>query len=406
VNWQPCAEELVKIITHDRSRWAFPVTVTPRHLFVPHWWERDTNGWTLNDGPADEQRWLEAAYADRSLVTSVGPLHADRAAPGDHPTGRPTSSATLPSLTVKMFQHARLDDGDALLDIGTGSGYGTALATHRLGEDRVISIDIDSYLVEAARSRLDQIGLRPTVIRADAAGPLPVEPSSIDRIVATVGVRGIPASWLTALRTGGRLVTTIAGTSLLVTAEKTPDGGAVGRVEWDRAAFMPTRHGDDYPPGAEQLLAAAAEQDGEDITTGPYPVVDVANAWDLASMLDLIAPGIEHHYRQDKGVRTALMAHPDGSWARATGQGYLRPTVHQGGPRRLWDLLEDCRRYWLTHGELPVRGAKVLVGPDGTTIIARGQWHTKLTSPTADDTPPRATREPARGFVFPHLTGS
>ncbi|MGW5449363.1 hypothetical protein, partial [Streptomyces asiaticus] len=27
-----------------------------------------------------------------------------------------------------MFQHARIDDGDRLLDVGTGSGYGAALA--------------------------------------------------------------------------------------------------------------------------------------------------------------------------------------------------------------------------------------------------------------------------------------
>ena len=72
------------------------------------------------------------------------------------------------------------------------------------------------------------------------------------------------------------------------------------------------------------------------------------------------------------------MAHEDGSWARATAVGDDRPTVHQGGPRRLWDLLDECRSYWLTQGELPVRGAEVYIKPDGTAILARGKWHAKL----------------------------
>ncbi|MER6187844.1 hypothetical protein [Streptomyces sp. NPDC001652] len=41
-------------------------------------------------------------------------------------------------------------------------------------------------------------------------------------------MRSTPTSWLTALSPVGRLVTTLAGTSLLVTADKVEDGGAVG----------------------------------------------------------------------------------------------------------------------------------------------------------------------------------
>ncbi|XVV33064.1 hypothetical protein ACQPXT_01665 [Streptomyces sp. CA-100214] len=47
-------------------------------------------------------------------------------------------------------------------------------------------------------------------------------------MVATVAVRTVPGGRLTGLRTGGRLVTTIAGTSLIITAEKRADGATVG----------------------------------------------------------------------------------------------------------------------------------------------------------------------------------
>ncbi|MFF7901153.1 methyltransferase domain-containing protein [Streptomyces sp. NPDC007920] len=375
--WVSAASALADQVAHRSSRWRGHVARTPRHLFVPQWWQPDNGQWTLHH-PENDRDWFRAAYSDRSLITRVGPVHADRAEAGDHPTGRPTSSATMPSLIVQMFQHARIEDGNELLDIGTGSGYGTALAVQRLGAEAVTSVDVDAYLVEAARDRLDLIGVRPRVERVDATGPLPCAPETLDRIVATVSVRAVPESWLTALCVGGRLVTTIAGTSLLITADKRFDGSAVGRVQWDRAGFMHARHGEDYASGPSALLAAAHDMDGEDVTTGPYPVVDVANAWDLDSMLGITAPGIEHAYHEKGDQRTAVMAHADGSWARATAVGSERPIVHQGGPRRLWDILEEIRSYWLQHGELPVRGARVSITLDGRMLLARGKWYAEL----------------------------
>ncbi|WP_431982542.1 methyltransferase domain-containing protein [Streptomyces qinglanensis] len=378
MRWQEHAAALADRAAHRTSPWAVHIADLPRHEFVPRWWTRGPEGWTLQDGPAEPDAWPAEAYRDASLVTSVAGQHADHATAADRPRGAPTSSATLPSLLVRMYELARIDDNDSVLDVGTGSGYGTALLARRLAPEQVISVDVDPYLVEAARDRLARVGLDPTVLDTDATGRLPVEDGSADRLVSTVSVRPVPASWLRALCTGGRLVTTLAGTSLIVTAEKDDDGGATGRVEWDRAGFMRARHGADHPDDVPALLDKAAEHDGDKVTRGPYPVVDVANAWDLDSMLSLTTPGIEHEFRREGERRTALMAHADGSWARASALGDDRPTVHQGGPRRLWDALDECRSYWLTHGELPVRGAQAFIRPDGTTILARGKWHIKL----------------------------
>src|SRR5690606_40971428 len=134
-------------------------------------------------------------------------------------------SSTLPSLLLRMFGHAEIHDGVEVLDVGTGCGYGAALLARRLGDDRVTSVDVDPYLTKAAAERLDLIGLHPRIVTADATGPLTGE---YDRIVATVSVRPIPPSWLQVLRPGGRLVTTIADTTIIVVADKTPDGGAAG----------------------------------------------------------------------------------------------------------------------------------------------------------------------------------
>ena len=371
MDWERHAAQLAAEITHPVSRWRDPVATVPRHLFVPRWWQNQAGGWALQDGPADPDAWLRAAYADATLVTRVGRVHADQASEWTA-VGAPTSSSTLPGLVVRMHRHAMLADDSQVLCV-TGSGYGTALLALRLGDRQVTSVDVDPYLVETARERLDAIGLQPTMAVCDITGPLPGE---YDRIVSTVSVRPIPTSWLAALRPGGRLVTTLANTGLIITADKTEDGGAVGRVEWDRAGFMATRHGEDYPDsGLDELVATVHDQVGEEVTTGRYPVLNVPQAWDIWSMLELQFPGIQHRYAEEDGDRrTAWMLHADGSWARASGVWDAPPQVHQGGPRRLWTALERIRRRLNLEGGLPVYGADVRIDPDGTCRLSQGQW--------------------------------
>ena len=373
--WGARSVALADEVVHPSSPWHGAVAATPRHLLVPRWWRylADEGGWTLRVGEDDPERWLDAAYANRTLVTRVGNLHADHATSDDHPTGLPTSSSTLPGLVVSMFQHALITNASDVLCV-TGSGYGTGLLADRLGDQRVTSVDVDPYLVHAASTRLSTLGLSPKVTVCDITGPLP---GKFDRIVSTVGLPRIPAGWLTALNDGGRLVTNLAGTGMVIAADKAPDGGARGQVTWERAGFMATRGGDNYPPAPSTRHAWTNE--GEDIGTGRYPVVQVAETWELMSAFALTAPGVQHGYDEDAdGVRTAVMVHQDGSWARATGQKGEPPTVHQAGPRRLWDILDEIRHDWLSDGSLPVYGAKVTITPDGRTTLSRGHWAVTL----------------------------
>lgn len=375
MQWKEHARDLAEHVASPASRWYEPVASVPRHLFVPRWWSRaGGDGWFPRSGPGDVDQWRQVAYADRTLVTRVGVHHADTSPPSQRHSGRPTSEATLPSLTVRMLELARVQDGDTLLDVGTGTGYSAALACKRLGEDRVHSIDVDSYLTDVAQRRLAGLDMWPDIENRDATGPLP---GVYDRIVSTVGVRPVPASWLEALKPGGRLVTPIEGTSLIITAVKQDDGTAIGRVEWERAAFMPARHGVDYPIEPRKLLASA-DGDSDDATVGRYPVIDIAQAWDLAAMLAISVPGVVYDYKETGLARVVRMAHPDGSWARAIAAHTHPPAVHQGGPRNLWDTLDELRTYWLEHGELPLRDARVLMRPDGATQLACRRWRAEL----------------------------
>jgi SAM-dependent methyltransferase len=253
-----------------------------------------------------------------------------------------------------MLRHACINDSDDVLDVGTGSGYGCAVLAARLGDKHVTSVDVDEYLTKAATERLDAIGLHPQVLTCDAVGPLP---GTYDRIVSTVAVRPIPASWLAALRPDGRLVTTITGTTIIVTADKTGDGGAAGRTEWDRAGFMPTRSGQDYTPGLMEEFAAVRDAEGEHLSTGRFPVVNVTEAWELCSMLAITAPGIQHQYQESgDGRRIAWMLHADGSWARASGTGGDQPTVPQEAASRASGRCRACLSSAPYPAQCPARG--------------------------------------------------
>ncbi|MFD4904979.1 protein-L-isoaspartate O-methyltransferase family protein [Kitasatospora purpeofusca] len=372
MNWQKYAVELAARTTDPDSRWRTPVSQVPRHLLMPRWWEPgEGGGWRLQIGEKDPDLWARRAYGDRSVVTSVGGLHADHATTDDIPTGHTTSSATLTALVVKMLRHARINAEHDVLDIGTGAGGLTAVASLRLGADYVTSVDVDSYLTEVATARLDGMGLRPRLLTLDATGPIP---GSYDRIVATVSARPVPVSWLQALHRGGRLVTTIADTALILTAWKDPDGGATGVIERDWAGFMVTRNGPTYPPGLDGLFKVARESDGEEVKSFRYPVADIRDSWEVWSMLTINTPGIQIDFEERPGKRAAYLVHPDGSWARAEAERYESPTVHQSGPRRLWNDLERIRTWREVEGGLPLYGCNARIDPDGVIHLSRGQW--------------------------------
>jgi SAM-dependent methyltransferase len=276
-----------------------------------------------------------------------------------------------------MYRHGRIYDGADVLDVGTGCGYGAALLTRRLGARHVTSIDVDPYLTSTATQRLGSFGAHPVILTIDAAGELP---GDYDRIVPMVSMPAIPSSWLAALRPRGRLVFSLTGGSVIITADKQPDGSAAGQVERYHAGFMTARHGPDYPSRPMGLPEHVRRGDGDDITVSPYPIVDPTWGWELDAMLSVVAPGISYYHDTDTktGTTTAWMTHEDGSWARATGTGDEAAVVHQAGPRRLWDILDGIRHDWLTHGALPLRGAAARIEPDGTCHLSQGQWHATI----------------------------
>jgi protein-L-isoaspartate(D-aspartate) O-methyltransferase len=135
---------------------------------------------------------LEQVYSDEALVTRVH-------------EGRPSSSSSQPSLMAQMLDELRLRPGHRVLEVGTGTGYNAALIATITGAP-VVTVDVQPDVVADAAAALARVGVSGvTTLLADGYLGAPAY-GPFDRIIATVGVGGVPPSWLEQLGTDGLIL--------------------------------------------------------------------------------------------------------------------------------------------------------------------------------------------------------
>ncbi|MFI0962187.1 methyltransferase domain-containing protein [Streptomyces sp. NPDC021080] len=209
--------------------WREAFEAVPRHLFVPYYYIGATGGyerlWGEDPDPRVRDRWLRGAYADSPLATRVR-------------DGELVSSSSQPSLMAMMLVALEVRDGDAVLEIGAGTGYNAALLAYRLGDELVTTVDLDVEITDAARAHLAVAGYHPTVVTGDGARGVP-ERAPFDRIIATCTLTTIPRAWLAQCAPGARVLAPLA--TGLITLDVEDAGHAEGRFLHTSAFFVPLR---------------------------------------------------------------------------------------------------------------------------------------------------------------------
>ncbi len=143
------------------------LSVVPRHLFVP-------------------SALKKYAYRDSAL-----PIQEDQ-------------TISQPYVVALMTQSARLQEGDRVLEIGSGSGYQAAVLSEIAAE--VFTIEIIENLADNARQRLQSLGYDNVRVRhGDGYQGWP-ERAPYDAILITAATPQIPQPLMEQLRVGGRLV--------------------------------------------------------------------------------------------------------------------------------------------------------------------------------------------------------
>lgn len=112
-----------------------------------------------------------------------------------------------PTLEARLVQECRLSPDDHVLEIGTGSGYVTALLCSLAAS--VVSIEINPEFTAAARTRLEAAGFRNAALEiADAANGWE-QAAPYDVILLTGSVPQLPDAFRKQLKIGGRLLAVI-----------------------------------------------------------------------------------------------------------------------------------------------------------------------------------------------------
>lgn len=124
------------------------------------------------------------------------------------------ATMTAPTTIAAMLLALEVTPGARVLEIGTGSGYATALLA-QLGAAHIVSLERYATLAEDAADILREWPVV-EVRHADGLGPLPEDlavPGGFDRILANGSVAAIPEGWTHALAPGGRIVAPLSGAS-------------------------------------------------------------------------------------------------------------------------------------------------------------------------------------------------
>jgi len=203
--WESNARRMVKELGSVPAPIASAMRSVPRHWFVPSGLE-------------------DRAYNDEPI-----PLSNDYA------------TISAPHMVAMQLEAAELGRGGKLLEIGSGSGYLLAVASHLVGPTgHLVGVEVDAGLAMRSRATLARLGVDATIRIRDGRESVP-EGAVFDAVIVSCASSTLYPAWVGALADGGRLVAPIGSATeqALTTYRRTGDRGttAVGPA----CRFVPLR---------------------------------------------------------------------------------------------------------------------------------------------------------------------
>ncbi|MFC1521568.1 protein-L-isoaspartate(D-aspartate) O-methyltransferase [Elusimicrobiota bacterium] len=159
----------------------------PRHLILP------------------PQIPKELAYADRPLPIGYG------------------QTISQPYIVAYMTEKLDLQGNELVLEVGTGSGYQTAILSKLAKE--VLSVELIPELAEMARINLKRLKISNAELKIGDGNEGWMENAPYDRIIITACVSDIPKSLMAQLNAPGKLIAPVGNDNRqkLILYEKKPN---------------------------------------------------------------------------------------------------------------------------------------------------------------------------------------
>lgn len=334
----------------------------PRTPFMPPAWFEPYDppgfsGWqAIRRDELTHDELVTAAHRDTGHAAELDG-HVNAEAVSDHRTGMPSNCTTSPGIAATILDDLDLDleSGQRVLEIGTGTGYLTALLSHRLGDSALTTIDIDPVAVERAQTALHEVGYHPRIVCGDGLDGA-IDGAPYDRIVSTCAVPYLPPAWIDQARDGAVIVTGLGSAAANISAIAR---FAVhnGRAEGDFTGI--DVHSEVLPPVMPsppelRTLSAHLNAPGtldrvrqtalsDDLVFAPFDQPE------LALLTRLSVPGLIYLEKNTPGrsAETWLLDPGRGSAAAFIEDSYK---VHLAGPMDLWADIEATVVAWESLG--------------------------------------------------------
>lgn len=143
----------------------------PRHEFIP-------------------ERYQEQAYEDHPLPIGEG------------------QTISQPYIVASMLEALNLQPTEKVLEVGTGTGYVTALLADIVAQ--VFSIERHAALADRARETIAKLDRNVEIVVGDGSQGLP-QHAPFDAIIVSAAAAQLPAALVAQLRDGGRMIIPVGG---------------------------------------------------------------------------------------------------------------------------------------------------------------------------------------------------
>jgi protein-L-isoaspartate(D-aspartate) O-methyltransferase len=161
----------------------------------------------------------ECAYEDRPLGIGEG------------------QTISQPYMVALMTQSLALTGRERVLEIGTGSGYQTAILARLAAE--VYTIEYHAPLLERAKATLEALGYTGIRYRVGNGRRGWPEAAPFDRILCAAAAADVPYVWIQQLTDPGMLLTPVGGVEGQVLAQIIKRQGQTYRNEFCPCRFVP-----------------------------------------------------------------------------------------------------------------------------------------------------------------------
>ncbi|XMN06978.1 methyltransferase domain-containing protein [Streptomyces griseobrunneus] len=365
----PDRKGLARVLKEERAlpaEWASAFAAVPRESFLPDtfWPFNIENGRAVRVSRSENPiSWFRYANTDIQLVTEWA------AGPGGGEVANCLSPR--PSQLFPMLGDLGVTSGSRILEVGTGTGWTTALLAYRARAENIVSVEFSYEVAQQARKMLTNYG---TSVKVVIGGGLKdyLGDHRYDRIVATRAVHEIPAAWLRQSDPGGLIVApwgTPFGTGRAVVRLTVGKGGESATGRFTRPTDAPTlqSHRYTHPEPARNvgIPAAIASTTSTDLTADEL----LGSEQSLQRFtFGLLIRNCTHAVSTQPDGEPALWLYGlnDRSWACVAFKEGAPAKVWQHGHRQLWAEVKVAYLWWAAQGR---PGYERL----GLTVDAEGQ---------------------------------